>query len=134
CGNRKRVERRGGRRGSTFPRLRAEDEERRNAAAERGRREAETAKKQVEADRDRDDFEKVKARGAVREKTIRLSYANAEEVAKTIQGILGLPPEGAQPPQAPIPSAYLPPPPINIPSTPLPPPTSPFSPAVVSLP
>ena len=53
---------------SSFSRLRAEDEERRNAAAERGRREAEAAKKQVEADRDRDDFEKVKARGAVKEK------------------------------------------------------------------
>ena len=112
---------------SSFSRLRAEDEERRNAAAERGRREAEAAKKQVEADRDRDDFEKVKSRGAVREKTIRLSYANAEEVAKTILGILGLAPEGSLPPQAPIPGAYLPSPPINIPSTPLPPPTSIFA-------
>ena len=119
---------------SSFSRLRAEDEERRNAAAERSRREAEAAKKQVEADRDRDDFEKVKARGAVKEKTIRLSYANAEEVAKTILGILGLPPEGALPPSAPIPGAYLPPPPINIPSTPPPPPTSPFAPAALSLP
>jgi len=119
---------------SSFTRLREEDNARRDAAAKRGEQEATAAKKQVEAERDRDDFEKVKARGAVREKTIRLSYANAEEVAKTIQGILGLPPEGAQPPQAPIPSAYLPPPPINIPSTPLPPPSSPFSPAVVSLP
>ena len=78
---------------------------------------------------------KVKARGAVKEKSIRLSYANAEEVAKTILGILGLPPEGALPPAAPIPGAYLPPPPINIPSTPPPPPTSPFaSTALVSLP
>ena len=119
---------------SSFSRLRAEDEERRNAAAERSRREAEAAKKQVEADRDRDDFEKVKARGAVKEKTIRLSYANAEEVAKTILGILGLPPEGSLPPSAPIPGAYLPPPPINIPSTPPPPPISPFAPAAVSLP
>jgi hypothetical protein len=119
---------------SSFTRLREEDNARRDAAAKRGEQEATAAKKQVEAERERDDFEKVKARGAVREKTIRLSYANAEEVAKTIQGILGLPPEGAQPPQAPIPSAYLPPPPINIPSTPLPPPSSPFSPAVVSLP
>jgi len=119
---------------SSFSRLRTEDEERRNAAAERGRREAEAAKKQVEADRDRDDFEKVKLRGAVREKTIRLSYANAEEVAKTILGILGLPPEGSLPPQAPIPSAYLPSPPINIPSTPLPPPTSIFAAPAATLP
>jgi type IV pilus assembly protein PilQ len=119
---------------SSFTRLREEDNARRDAAAKRGEQEAAAAKKQVEAERDRDDFEKVKARGAVKEKTIRLSYANAEEVAKTILGILGLPPEGALPPPAPIPGAYLPPPPINIPSTPPPPPTSPFAPAAVSLP
>lgn len=103
---------------SSVGRLRAEDEERRTASAERARREAEAAKRQVEADRERDDFEKVRARGAVRERTIRLSYADAEEVAKTILGILGLPPEGAAPPPPPIPSALLPPPPINIPSGP----------------
>lgn len=105
---------------SSVGRLRAEDEERRTASAERARREAEAAKRQVEADRERDDFEKVRARGAVRERTIRLSYADAEEVAKTILGILGLPPEGAAPPPPPIPSALLPPPPINIPSGPTP--------------
>jgi type IV pilus assembly protein PilQ len=105
---------------SSFARLRAEDDERRNAAADRGRREAEAAKKQVEADRDRDEFEKVKARGAVKEKTIRLAYADAEEVARTILGILGLAPEGSVPPPPPVPSAFLPPPPINIPSTPQP--------------
>jgi type IV pilus assembly protein PilQ len=119
---------------SSFARLRAEDDERRSAGAERGRREAETAKKQVEADRDRDEFEKVKARGAVKEKTIRLSYADAEEVAKTILGILGLAPEGSVPPPPPVPSAFLPPPPINIPSTP--PPTTPLlqQAPVISLP
>ena len=34
------------------------------------------------------------ARGPLREETIRLSYADPDEVAKTLQGILGIPPEG----------------------------------------
>jgi type IV pilus assembly protein PilQ len=34
------------------------------------------------------------ARGPLREETIRLSYADPEEVAKTLQGILGIPAEG----------------------------------------
>lgn len=105
---------------SSIGRLRAEDEERRTVSAERARREAEAAKRQVEVDRDRDEFEKVRARGVVRERTIRLAYADAEEVAKTILGILGLPPEGSLPPQAPVPSVLLPPPPINIPAGPSP--------------
>ena len=37
------------------------------------------------------------SRGPLREETIRLSYADPEEVAKTLQGILGIPPEGTQP-------------------------------------
>ena len=111
---------------SSFARLRQEDEERRSAAAERSRREAEAAKKQVEAERDRADFERIQQRGPVRERTIRLYYADSEEVAKTILGILGLPPEGALPPPAPVPSTLLPPPPINIPTSPQPSQTAPF--------
>src|SRR4030095_5960877 len=61
---------------SSFARLRQGDEARRSAAAERSRREAEAAKKQVEADRDRDDFERIRQRGPVRERTIRLYYAD----------------------------------------------------------
>ncbi len=34
------------------------------------------------------------ARGPLREETIRLSYADPEEIAKTLQGILGIPAEG----------------------------------------
>ena len=64
--------------------------------------------------------EELRARGPVREETIRLSYADAEEVARTLQGILGLPPEGVIP--APQPQLYAPPPPVNIPSGPPPPP------------
>src|SRR6266850_1945842 len=38
----------------------------------------------------------LRARGPLREETIRLSYADPEEVAKTLQGILGIPPGGIQ--------------------------------------
>ena len=38
----------------------------------------------------------LRARGPLREETIRLSYADPEEVAKTLQGILGIPPGGVQ--------------------------------------
>src|SRR5215831_11536311 len=38
----------------------------------------------------------LRARGPLREETIRLSYADPDEVAKTLQGILGIPPSGVQ--------------------------------------
>jgi len=38
----------------------------------------------------------LRARGPLREETIRLSYADPEEVAKTLQGILGIPASGVQ--------------------------------------
>src|SRR6266508_1010751 len=37
------------------------------------------------------------ARGPLKEETIRLSYADPEEVAKTLEGILGIPPSGSMP-------------------------------------
>jgi type IV pilus assembly protein PilQ len=40
--------------------------------------------------------EEARSRGPLREETVRLSYADPEEVAKTLQGILGIPPEGTQ--------------------------------------
>ena len=48
--------------------------------------------------------EEARARGPLREETVRLSYADPEEVAKTLQGILGIPPEGTQPVSGTIPS------------------------------
>jgi type IV pilus assembly protein PilQ len=48
--------------------------------------------------------EEARARGPLREETVRLSYANPEEVAQTLQGILGIPPEGTQPVSGTIPS------------------------------
>jgi type IV pilus assembly protein PilQ len=44
----------------------------------------------------------LQARGPLREETIRLSYADPEEIAKTLQGILGIPPEGIQAQTAPL--------------------------------
>jgi type IV pilus assembly protein PilQ len=38
----------------------------------------------------------LRARGPLREETIRLSYADPDEVARTLQGILGIPPTGVQ--------------------------------------
>jgi type IV pilus assembly protein PilQ len=74
--------------------------------------EAEARKRQVEELA----FAELRARGPLREETIRLSYAEAGEVAKTLQGILGLPPVGTIAPPAPSPGIYAPPPPIDIPS------------------
>jgi type IV pilus secretin PilQ/predicted competence protein len=53
-------------------------------------------------------MQEAEARGPLREETIRLSYADPEEVAKTLQGILGIPPQGLAVAPPPIPG----PPPI----------------------
>jgi type IV pilus assembly protein PilQ len=50
------------------------------------------------------------ARGPLREEVIRLSYADPEDVARTLQGILGIPPEGTQP----VPATIIP----SVPSEP----------------
>ncbi|MET0851958.1 MAG: secretin N-terminal domain-containing protein, partial [Candidatus Rokuibacteriota bacterium] len=99
---------------STGARLKAEDDERARLVESRMRLDAETRKRIVEAQRDEADFEATKARGPIKEVTIRLSYADAEEVAKTLQGILGLPPEGLVAAGAPIPGIYAPPAPTVI--------------------
>ncbi|HEV2055174.1 MAG TPA: AMIN domain-containing protein [Methylomirabilota bacterium] len=57
-------------------------------------KEAEAAYKKLQADAA---ISEAKSRGPLREETIRLSYADPEEVAKTLQGILGIPPSGTQP-------------------------------------
>src|SRR3990172_1062090 len=75
----------------------------------------------------------LRARGPLREETIRLSYADPEELAKTLQGILGIPPEGVQAQIAPPmyspatgpPNPELPPLPSLLTSTPPPPPAAP---------
>jgi type IV pilus assembly protein PilQ len=51
----------------------------------------------------------AEARGPLREELIRLSYADPVEVAKTLQGILGIPPEGTAPvSNVPIPGQAIP--------------------------
>ena len=60
---------------------------------------AEARKRQVEARREEMALADLQTRGPLREETIRLAYADASDVAKTLLGILGLPPTGViQPP------------------------------------
>ena len=80
---------------STLGRLRAEEEERVKTQEAQLRLEADTRKKILEARRAEEEFAELAARGPIREEAIRLHYADAEEVAKTLQGILGLVPQGA---------------------------------------
>ncbi len=113
---------------STVARVRAEEDERAKTQEGLLRLEADTRKKILEARRAEDEFAELAARGPIREETIRLQYADAEEVAKTIQGILGLAPQGATAAPLTLPQLsqlYVPSPPIDIPSTPPPPVTAP---------
>jgi type IV pilus assembly protein PilQ len=64
----------------------------RRAEAEMKEAEASTKKLQAEAA-----IADARARGPLREELIRLSYADPEDVAKTLQGILGIPPSGSVP-------------------------------------
>ena len=119
---------------STLARLKAEEEERAKTQEAQIRLDADTRRKLVEARRAEEEFAELTARGPIREETIRLQYADAEEVARTIQGILGLSPQGATANPLPLPQLsqlYVPSPPVEIPSTPAPPVTTP-SPAVSS--
>jgi type IV pilus assembly protein PilQ len=72
----------------------------------------------VEARREEIALAEAQARGPLREETIRLIYADAADVAKTLIGILGLPPSGVLLPPAPSPGIYAPPPSLEIPSGP----------------
>jgi type IV pilus assembly protein PilQ len=117
---------------STMTRLRTEEEDRVKAREGELRLEADTRRKIVEARRAEEELGELAARGPIREETIRLHYADAEDVAKTLQGILGITSQGTG--QAvPLPQLsqlYVPSPPIDIPSTPPPPLTAPsLSPA-----
>src|SRR5437773_1018585 len=47
-------------------------------------------------------YAELQARGPLREETIRLSYADPEEIARTLQGILGIPPEGIKAQTVPV--------------------------------
>lgn len=67
--------------------------ETRTKLAEAQLKETELATKKLAADAA---AAEAAARGPLREEVIRLSYADPEDVARTLQGILGIPPEGTQ--------------------------------------
>ena len=62
--------------------------------AEAELKEAEVANRRLQAELA---AAEAQARGPLREEVIRLSYADPDDVAKTLQGILGIPAEGNQP-------------------------------------
>ncbi len=112
---------------SSAARVKAEEEEIRKAAEAQRRLEADLVRKEIENRRAQEELAELTARGPVREETIHLQYADAETVAATIQGILGLGP-GLTTPPVPLPQLsqlYVPSPPANIPETPAPPQTAP---------
>jgi type IV pilus assembly protein PilQ len=66
----------------------------RTRRAEAEFKEAEATAKKFQSDAA---IAEAKARGPLKEETVRLSYADPEEVARTLQGILGIPPSGSIP-------------------------------------
>jgi type IV pilus assembly protein PilQ len=111
------VEQAGVLRVSSVARIKAEQDERLKQVEERGRAEAELRKRELENQRDQLEVDQLRARGPITERTIRLRYADAEEVARTLVGILGLPPQGLGPAPA-VPAIYQPLAPTVIPSLP----------------
>jgi type IV pilus secretin PilQ/predicted competence protein len=118
------------------------DEVKRKAEAETRAKEAEAQAKEIEAHakqhellrkrrQEEDEARELAARGPLTEATIRLYYADAEEVAKTLQGLLGMTPDEAPrkreavsgPPVIPEPpfSTLFGPPPLPPPPAPVPP-------------
>jgi type IV pilus assembly protein PilQ len=85
-------------------RLKAESDVRAKAAeAQLKEQEAIDKKRAAEAA-----IAELQARGPLKEETIRLSYADPEDIARTLQGILGIPAEGIQAQQVPT-GAGMPP-------------------------
>jgi type IV pilus assembly protein PilQ len=126
---------------SSVTRVRAEEDERNKARDAQLRLEADTRRKIIEAKQAEDKAAQLAARGPVREEIIRLRYADAEEVARTLSGILGIRAGGggftAPVPLPQLSQLYSPSPPVNIPSTPPPPttlpaPEQPLSPEAVA--
>jgi type IV pilus secretin PilQ/predicted competence protein len=98
-------------------RLRKEAEAARTQQQKESAADAEARKRIVEARREEIALAEAQARGPLREETIRLIYADATDIAKTLIGILGLPPTGVLVPP-PTPGIYAPPPPVEISSGP----------------
>lgn len=124
---------------STIARLQAEDTRRRveegvlsKARGEQARLDAEARMKEIESRRAEREAAEEAARGPVQEEMIPLHYADAEQVARTIAGILGvggLQVQGQQgfsvPTLPQLSQLYVPSPPVVIPSTPAEPLTAP---------
>src|SRR5262245_16177849 len=86
-------------------RLKAESDVRAKAAeAQLKEQEAIDKKRAAEAA-----LAELQARGPLKEETIRLSYADPEDIARTLQGILGIPAEGIQAQVIPSSTAGFPP-------------------------
>jgi type IV pilus assembly protein PilQ len=82
----------------------------RTKLAEAKLKEQEAAARQFAAEQAAAD---LAARGPLKEETIRLSYADPEEIANTLTGILGLPPGGAGAPAAASGPGIIPAPPFS---------------------
>jgi type IV pilus assembly protein PilQ len=91
-------------------RLLREESDRRLREEEARRR---GAREESEARVREGEIAELQARGPIREETIKLSYADAETVARTLSGLLGLGEVGTV---QPLPQIYQPPPPVNIPT------------------
>jgi type IV pilus assembly protein PilQ len=122
---------------STAARLARQEDERVKAEQTRRREEADIRKRQLETEetvrKQQVQEEELRARGPLREETIKLAYADATDVAETLQGILGIAAGGAA---GPLPAIYAPPPPTQIPDASRMPDTSrlPFAPPPAAAP
>jgi len=121
---------------SSYARAKADEEDREKQEAARlalaanvRKAEAEAKEAQGRAARDAERDARLAARGPVRDEIIQLRYADAEEVARTLSGILGVRMvQGGFTTPVPLPQLsqlYVPTPPVNIPNTPPPPQTAP---------
>src|SRR2546425_85799 len=101
---------------------RKEQEELTKVEQARSAGEAEARKKQAEARREDLALAELQARGPLREESIRLAYADPEDVARTLQGMLGFAVGAAPPPGAPGGPPLIPAPPFSVLYGPPPPP------------
>ena len=76
--------------------------------------EAEARKKQVEARREELALAEQQARGPLKEETIRLAYAEPDEIVRTLRGLLGFVGGAAPPPGAPGGPPLIPAPPFSV--------------------
>ena len=93
---------------------RKEQEELTKVEQARSAGEAEARKKQAEARREDLALAELQARGPLREESIRLAYADPEDVARTLQGMLGFAVGAAPPPGAPGGPPLIPAPPFSV--------------------